>query len=158
MFSSQNKNVFDVARNGSVEEMQTLMNIDKDTINTKNANGFSPLILACYRGNIDVAVFLINNVKNIDEISPEGTALVASIFKGDKKMSEILLQNGANPNIQNAEGITALMFAVQTQNEELVKLLLKYKSNKKLKDKKGKTAFEYAVFSNNKNIVNLLKN
>ncbi|MFC6268453.1 ankyrin repeat domain-containing protein [Frigoriflavimonas asaccharolytica] len=158
IFFSQNKDVFDVARNGTVAEMQALMDINNDTINTKNNNGFSPLLLACYRGNTDVAEFLIDHVKNIDEMSPEGTALVASIFKGDQKLSELLLKKGANPDVQNGEGITALMYAVQNQNEDLVKLLLRYKTNIKLKDKQDKTAFEYAVFSKNKNITNLLKN
>ena len=157
IFFSQQKDVFDVARNGSVEDIQLLMKDNKDSINTKNQNGFSPLLLACYRGNTEVAEFLIENVKNIDDISPEGTALVACIYKGDQKMSELLLKKGANPNVQNGNGTTALMYAVQNQNIDLVKLLLNNEANKNIKDKQGKTAFEYAVFTKNKQIINLLK-
>ncbi len=155
---SQQKNVFDVAKNGSIEEMKLLIEQNKDTINAKNQNGFTPLLLACYRGNTAVAEFLINKVKNIDEMTAEGTALVASVYKGDKIISEKLLKKGANPNLQSAQGITALMYAVQIQNIDLVKLLLNYKADKKIADKSGKKAFEYAIFNKNKELINLLKN
>lgn len=158
LFFSQQKDVFDIARSGSVEDMKELMKQDKNIINSKNTTGFSPLLLACYRGNTEVAEFLIDQVENIDEMTPEGTALVASIYKGDQKMSEILLRKGADPNVQNGNGTTALMYAVQNQNVELVALLLKNKANKDLKDKQGKTAFEYGVFTKNREIINLLKN
>ena len=56
-----------------------------------------------------------------------------------------------------ANGINALMYAVQFQNVNIVKLLLEYHVDKSSIDKQGKTAFEYAVFSKNELIINLLK-
>ncbi|WP_422721250.1 ankyrin repeat domain-containing protein [Flavobacterium sp.] len=82
---------------------------------------------------------------------------MACIVKGNTEMTEILLKNKANPNLADANGITALMYAVQFQNEKIVKLLLEYNVNKTSIDKKGKTAFEYAIFSKNELFINLLK-
>ncbi len=152
------KSIFDIARSGTVTEVQELMKQNPDVINQINENGFSPLILACYRGNTPVAEFLITHVKNMNYASGEGTALTASVFKGDRNLTHKLLQNNADPNVANSSGVTPLIYAVQSQNKEMVELLLKNKANKTLSDKQGKTVFEYALFSKNQDIINLLKN
>ncbi len=152
------KSIFDIARNGTVTEVKELMKQNPDVINQINENGFSPLILACYRGNTPVAEFLITHVKNMNYASGEGTALTASVFKGDRNLTQKLLQNNADPNVANSSGVTPLIYAVQSQNKEMVELLLKNKANKTLSDKQGKTVFEYALFSKNQDIINLLKN
>src|ERR1044071_2880077 len=77
------KDVFDVARSGTVEEMKVLAQKNKDTINALNQSGFSPLILACYRGNTAVAEYLAKNVKDVNYNSSNGTALAAAAVKGN---------------------------------------------------------------------------
>ncbi len=151
------KDVFDVARKGKVEDMIQLYQNHKDTINAINSNGYSVLILACYHNNKDVAEFLIQNVHNINYASELGTALTATIFKNNVLLSKKLLENGANPNITDKEGITPLMYAVQFQNADTVELLLSYKADKSLKNNQNKTAFELAVESQNQEIINKLK-
>ncbi|MFC3159443.1 hypothetical protein SAMN05443633_103358 [Chryseobacterium arachidis] len=152
------KSIFDVARSGSVEEVKELMKQNPDIINQTNEGGFSPLILACYRGNIAVAEFLMKNVKDINSGSAQGSALTASVFKNNKELTQKLLANGANANLADSNGVTPLIYAVQLQDKDLVKILLENKANKNLADKQGKTAFEYAIFSKNQEIINLLKN
>jgi ankyrin repeat protein len=152
------KDVFDTARRGTVDEMRKLMAINKDTINAVNNMGFTPLILACYRGNNDVAEFLIKNVKDVDYDSSSGTALAAVAVKGNAQLAKGLLERGANPNIADPTGITPLIYATEFENIELMKLLLSYKADKKQTDKEGKTPYDYAVFTNNQEVINLLKN
>ena len=149
--------VFYVARSGTVEDLKTLVNKTPEIINTKNENGFTPLILACYKGNVAVAKFLMENSKTINTSSDMGTPLMACVVKGNNVIAELLLQKGANPNLTDNKGTTALMYAVQFQNIDAVKLLLKYKADIEHKDKEGKTAFEFAVFTNNDEIINILK-
>ncbi|OIQ17692.1 MAG: hypothetical protein BM557_08370 [Flavobacterium sp. MedPE-SWcel] len=151
------KDVFDVARHGTVTEMKQLQAEDKDCINKISKMGFSPLILACYRGNVEVAQYLAENVKDINYKSQSGTALAAVAVKGDVKIAKILLENKADPNIADRAGITPLVYAVQFENKALVKLLLKYKADKKHKDKDGKTPLDHAGFTKNEEIINLLK-
>jgi ankyrin repeat protein len=156
--NAQAKDVFDTARRGTVDEMKALMAIKKDTINAVNNMGFTPLILACYRGNTEVAEFLIKNVKDVDYGSSSGTALASVAVKGNNRLAKALLEKGANPNVADATGITPLIYATQFENIELMKLLLSYKANKKQTDKEGKTPYDYAVFTKNQDVINLLKN
>ncbi|UMQ44083.1 ankyrin repeat domain-containing protein [Chryseobacterium sp. Y16C] len=152
------KSIFDIARSGTVAEVQELMKKNPDIINTINENGFSPLILACYRGNNAVAEFLIDHVKDVNYGSTQGSALTAAVFKSNKQLTQKLLEKRANPNLADTNGTTPLIYAVQLQDKDLVAILLKNKANKELADKQGKTAFEYAIFSKNHEIINLLKN
>jgi hypothetical protein len=154
---AQQKSIFDVARNGTLPEIEQLYTENKNCINEINEFGFSPLILACYKGNTEVAKFLIEKKTNLNYVSDEGTALMAAVVKGKNELVKLLLENGANPNLTNLEGTTALMYATQFKNIELVKLLLQYKADKTIVNKDQKTAFEFAVFSNNDEIINLLK-
>lgn len=152
------KDIFDIARSGSVEEVKALMAIHSDTINTINSMGFTPLILACYKGNTDVAKFLIGKVTSIDHNSANGTALAATIVKGNVLLAKILLENNANPNKADANGVTPLIYAIQFKNKELIQLLLQFKADTLLADATGKKPFEYAVFTKDQDIINLLKN
>jgi len=151
------KDVFDVARSGTVEEMNALVQIKNDTINAVNAHGYSTLILACYRGNKPVAEYLASKVNNINYNSSSGTALAAAAIKGDVTMVKILLENKANPDLADANGMTPLMFASQFDNKELLLLLLKYKANTTVANSEGKSAMDYAVHNKNQEIINLLK-
>lgn len=154
---SQPKNCFDIARKGTLKEIDNEYLTNKKIIDSIDSNTSSMLILACYRGNNDVAKFIIEKKANLNYVSLNGTALMACVVKGSLELGELLLKNGANPNLTDANGITALMYAVQFQNEKMIKLLLDYKADKNSVDKQGKTAFEYATFSKNELIINLLK-
>lgn len=149
--------VFEIARKGTAQQALEIIKTDAKAFNTTNSNGFTPLILACYRGNNEVAKILIENNCDINVKSEMGTALMASIVKGNNEIASLLIKKKADVNLTDAQGTTALMYAVQFKNIDLVKLLLANKADKSLQDKKGKTAFEYAAFSGNEAIINLLK-
>jgi ankyrin repeat protein len=159
-FSAQEKakSVFDIARTGTVTELKELMKKDPNIINQTNESGFSPLILACYRGNVEVAKFLIDNVKDVNYKSQEGTALAGLSVKYNKDLVERLLNKNADPNIADQTGSTPLFWAVKFGNKELIELLIKHKADQSKKDSMGMTPFEYALQTNNKEIINLLKN
>lgn len=156
IFSQEKISVYDIARKGTIEQLQVLHKQNPEIINTPNERGFSPLILACYSGNEAVALHLIENA-NLDYVSSEGTALMAAVVKGNLKLVNLLLEKKANPNLTNKQGTTALIYAVQFKNSEMISLLLKYNASKSQLDTDGKTAFEYAVFSGDETIINLLK-
>lgn len=128
------KSIFDLARSGTVAEVKDMMKQNPDIINQTNESGFSPLILACYRGNVEVAKFLIDNVKDVNYKSQEGTALSGLSVKYNKDLVTYLLNKKADPNIADATGSTPLFWAVKFGNKELIELLLRYKADKTLKD------------------------
>lgn len=154
---SQNSSCFDVARKGSLSEMESLFDKDKSIVNAIDDNGSSMLILACYRGNIEGATFLINNQADLNYVSKNGTALMACVMKNQFQLVDELFNKNVNLDLTDANGITALMLAVQFKNVEMVKKLVSAGANKELKCKQDKTAFEYAAFNGNEEIINLLK-
>jgi len=155
--NAQEKNIFDLARAGTVTEMQEFVKKNPATLESVNAMGFTPLILACYRGNVEVAKFLIDNVKDVNYQSPEGTALAGLCIRYNRDLVEALLKNKADPNIADSNGTTPLIWAVKAGNEELIKILLQHGAKKDQPDLSGVTPFEYAVTSKKENIINLLK-
>jgi ankyrin repeat protein len=157
-FSFAQKDVFTVARNGTIEEMKVLFERNANCVNEVNDSGFSPLILASYRGNFEVAKYLITIVKDVNYKSPEGTALMAAVMKNNIELIQLLINKNANLDLTSKTGVTALMLATQFKNIEIIKILLQHKANKLLKDDNGKTAFEYAVNTNDDTIIQLLKN
>lgn len=156
IFAQEKLNVYDVARKGTIVQVQALQKETPEIINTPNERGFSPLILACYSGNETVAAYLIEN-SNVDYVSSEGTALMAAVFKGNARLVKLLLEKKANPNLTNNQGVSALIYAVQFKNAEMIRLLLEHNASKSQIDTDGKTAFEYAVFAGDETIINLLK-
>jgi len=154
---SQNNSNFDIARKGSLSEIKLLFGNDKSVVNAIDEKGSSMLILACYRGNHDVAKFLIQNGADLNYVSVNGTALMACVFKSEFELVDELLKKNINLDLTDTNGQTALMLAVQFTNVEMVKKLVKAGASKEIKCKQNKTAFEYAVFSNSEEIINVLK-
>lgn len=152
-----NLDVFNVARNGTLEQAKQLVKLDPAAFNVINEEGFSPLLLACYRGNVEVAKFLIELGCNINQKSNMGTPLMAAVVKGNNQLIQYLVLKNADLDISDSNGTTALIYAVQFNNIQAIKILLKHNADKTHKDKQGKTAFEYAVFAGNEDIINVLK-
>ncbi len=157
IIAQEKLDVFDVARKGTLEQIKDLVKANPKVVDEISKEGFSPLILACYRGNNLVAKYLIENDCNINGNSAMGTPLMSCIVKGNNEMAKFLIEKKANLNLADANGMTALIYSVQFQNIELIELLLKNKVDQSQKDKQEKTAFEYATFSGNEKIINLLK-
>ncbi len=149
------QNIFDVARFGTIEDVKALMEINIDTINSIEKSGYSPLTLACYRGNNNVAMFLVENVCNVNVGSENGTSLMAATYKNREILVKYLLDFGADPNIADANGTTPIHYAVIMQNINIIKLLVKADADFTLKDGSGKTAKEYAEMSQNETIIEL---
>jgi ankyrin repeat protein len=149
--------VFDIARKGTVEQVKEALKENPNSFNVVNEDGYSPLVLACYKGNNEVAKLLIETGSDINGKSKMGTPLMAAVVNGNLEIVKLLLSKKVDVDFANKNGITALMYAVQFQNSEIIKLLLQNKPDKSIKDNQGKTAFEYAVFSRNEEIINLLK-
>lgn len=153
---AQDKNVFDIARKGTLSDIQEIFNQTPDLINSINDNKATPLILACYRNNEAVALYLSDKVSNINYNSGMGTALMASIMSGNKVIIEKLISKKADLDQTDTQGKTALIYASFNNNTEIVQMLIKAGANKKLADKENRTALDYAKFNKNTQLIILL--
>ncbi len=157
LLNAQN-NVFDICRNGNVEQLKNLYENDPNCINLKNEAGYTPLILACYHSNEKVVAFLIEKVDNINGSSNYGTPLMAAVVKRNKEITKMLLDKKADPNMADTNGTTALHYATLFKDTEIAKLLVESGANSKLKDGNNKSAYDYALINNNQELLNLFKN
>jgi ankyrin repeat protein len=149
--------IFEIARTGTVEELVVEVKKNSSCIHLTNEKGYTPLLLAVYRGNYKVAQKLIELGANVNFVSESGTVLMAAIFKADEEMFKLVLNSNADINLQDNQGNTPLMFAVLVSNERFVSELLNRNADKKIQNKEGQTAFMLAVQSSNEKIINLLK-
>jgi len=153
---AQDKSIFDIARKGTITEVKDAYTRNPESINTLNEDGYSALILACYRGNVDVALFLIEKANNLNYISGDGTALMAAIMSGNTKIIDSLIDHKADLNLSDAQGKTALIYATFFNKTEIAKKLLKAGANKTLKDSDGKSALDFANANKNTELIILL--
>ena len=153
---AQDKNVFDVARKGSLSEIQDIYKLNPELVNAINDNKATPLILACYRNNEAVALYLTDKVANINYNSGMGTALMAAIMSGNKTIIEKLISKKADLDQKDTQGKTALIYAAFNNNLEITKMLIKAGANSKLADNEKRTALDYAKFNKNTQLIILL--
>jgi ankyrin repeat protein len=151
------EDIFSLIRKDNVSEIKKAVKNQPNCINQINHNSFTPLILAAYKGNIEIVELLLFEGAKINYQSEMGTALTAAVFKGNIDISKLLLEFKADPNGTDLNGITPLMYAVQFKNKDMIKLLLSFDADKSILDKKGKTAFEYALLSKDEDVIKLLK-
>ena len=65
-------------------------------------------------------------------------------FSGDLEVVKILVENGADVNYRNIDGITPLMNGCSKGNLDIVKFLVDQGSNMDAKNNRGETALFYA--------------
>ena len=154
--NAQNQNVFDIARKGSLQEAIECYKRNPGLINTIDDRKSSPLILACYRGNTEVALFLADKVTDVNYNSGKGTAMMAAVMSGNMAIIEKLIAVKADLNQTDESGKTALIYASFFNKTDIAKQLVKAGANKAQKDSDGRTALDYANFNKNTDLIILL--
>ena len=156
--SQEALNVFDIARKGTLEQAKSILKVNPNAFKTVNSDGFSPLTLACYKGNNEVAKFLVENGCDINQKSSMGTPLMAAVVKGNVEIVMLLLNKKVEVNVADSNGTTALLYATIFKNKEIVSLLIKANANPDLKDNRGNSSIDYAILANDDKLIEILKN
>jgi len=118
------------ATSGDISEAQTFLDKGED-INQTDDFGWTPLMWAVYYDQPEMVKFLIGKGANVNvqstnwywNIPTKSTALIIASFYGKAPLISLLLENGAQKDVANSQGYTALMYAKEYQFEPCVKLL-----------------------------------
>ncbi|RUQ21088.1 ankyrin repeat domain-containing protein [Kocuria sp. HSID16901] len=91
--------IFDMARDGQVQELQSALN-QGVPVNLTNSRGDTLLILAAYREQPEVVSLLIERGADLDRLNDRGqSALVSAVFRNRRDIAEALLDAGADATI-----------------------------------------------------------
>jgi uncharacterized protein len=130
---------------GNTALMEKLFSSYND-INEPVCEGRNVLMLASFNGHIDIINMLLKAGAKVDLRDESGrTALMYASTGPFPKAVELLLENGADPNlVDDVEKFSPLMFAAAEGQLEVVKILLGNKADATLIDKDGDTAETFA--------------
>ena len=139
--SAQGQNIFDIARTGTVKDMKSYLKINPNQLNQISPEGNSPFLLAAYRGNNEVAKFLIEKGADLNSCYSEGSALYALIYKNNMDLLEILIKKGVNVNdtCQFEQLGYPIHFAMILKRYDVISLMLKQKIDLTVKDQNNKS-------------------
>ncbi|XP_070552784.1 ankyrin-3-like isoform X2 [Ptychodera flava] len=147
------------AKYGHEESLKELCAHGAD-IHVKDEIGFTPLHLALLDGKSQCAAFLLRKGANPNMYYKYMGYEIHTVNPESPECLELLLQYGADPNVRNARGLTALHVSCQEGNDRFVQLLLLYSADLNAKSQnpaKGDvTPLRCAVMEDEKKIVGIL--
>ena len=153
------QDLHELARSGSVAEVEQFLKKEPDAINKLSDRGVTPFILACYRGNNEVAKYLMNKGADVNVCTSEGSAIYGIIFKNNTEMLSYILDNGISPNdtCQFQQFGTPLHMAMSLKRYESVELLLKYGANTSIPNQEGSSIGELLIRYNDEMLTKIFK-
>jgi ankyrin repeat protein len=153
------QDIHELARSGTVAEVEQFLIKEPDALNKLSDRGITPFILACYRGNNEVAKYLMNKGADVNVCTSEGSAIYGIIFKNNTEMLYYLLENDISPNdtCQFRQFGTPLHMAMSLKRYELVELLLKFGANKSIPNQEGSSINELLIRYNDESLNRIFK-
>ena len=149
--------IFEAATLGDIPRLRTLLATDHDLVKAQSSDGFTPLHLACFFGQVEAAELLVRQGAEVNAVSPSRIAVIHSAAASrNAALVKLVLQAGANPNLQQQGGYTALHEAAMHNSVERAQALLDAGADLAIRTDEGLTAAEMAEQKGSKNVLELL--
>jgi ankyrin repeat protein len=139
--------IFEAAATGKLQQIVMFIAKSPELVNAYAEDGYQPLGLAAFCGQLKVVDFLLKAGAGANAISrskSKATPLHSAVAGGFMEIAYRLLEAGSDPNVQQVDGLTPLHYAAQNGHVEMIRLLLEYGANLPAQDKNGKTALDLA--------------
>ena len=139
--------VFSCAALGQIAQLQALIEQDAALANAVAADGFSPLGLASFFGQLEAARLLIEHGARVNQPSnnPQKVMPLHSAAAGQHlEVAKLLLAAGAEVDAVQEGGFTPLMSAAQNGQVEMMSLLLDHGADRTKQTPDGRSAYSFA--------------
>lgn len=120
-------------------KLKTIVQVEKDSnrviqlLNEHdtevNLDGGTPLNHAVNYDRIDIVKYLIGRGVNVNALYDNSPSLLSAIENENEEMINLLIDNGADVNLQNGYGNDALFKAVNTRNLDIIKRIVNNGAN-----------------------------
>jgi ankyrin repeat protein len=93
--------IFEAAALGDVARLNKVLMTDGELVKARSSDGFTPLHLACFFGQVEAADTLVRHGADTNAVSPNRIAVIHSAAASrNAALLKLVLHAGANPNIQ----------------------------------------------------------
>ncbi|MVN92751.1 ankyrin repeat domain-containing protein [Mucilaginibacter aquatilis] len=151
--------IFDAAAAGKFDVLAYQIYNNADLIHEYNADGFTPLALACYFGHYEAARYLIfKGAKPNQPIAgASGICPIHLAVAGNHTdVVQMLIEHNVQINTQHDTGITPLHYAARNGNLEMLVVLLENGADVSIRMEDGKLAADLARENGHEEIASIL--
>jgi ankyrin repeat protein len=146
--------LFEAVRHGDVAEITKLLDQGVE-VDIRDELNQTPLIAAAKVDDKNLVEMLLQ--KGADVNAQGNGPINALLIAKNPEVVELLLQHGAELEVVNHHGDTALLSAIYSNEPKNVELLLQRGADCNVKDKDGKTPLQLAQARGNTEIIGILK-
>jgi ankyrin repeat protein len=133
---------------GKMEAVKEALAAAPKLLSTLSPDGFTPLTIAAYFSQEEIARFLVERGADVNLASSnhmQVAPLHSAVAIQNIPLAKLFLENGAEVNKSQMEGIRPLHSAVHRGQVKMVELLLKHGADPNLATDDGRTAFNIAA-------------
>jgi len=140
--------IFEAATAGKINNILRLLARDPQLVNAYAVDGFQALGLACFFGHLDVAEYLVKAGAAVNAPSRndlKAAPLQSAAAGRHERVVDMLLKNGADPNVREQGGYTPLHAAAQNGDVATMRTLIYGGADLALKSNNGQTPLDLAL-------------
>ncbi|KAJ2065687.1 hypothetical protein GGI17_000231 [Coemansia sp. S146] len=119
--TKQDENIWTATGDGDMARVEQLVEADKTLVNAKDQSGYTPLHAAASWKQPKLLEFLIKNGGDVNITDNDGDTPLH--ICEDLECAQLLLDNGANPEAENDEGLSPVQTTLENEATEVTELI-----------------------------------
>ena len=152
--------IFEASVAGETQSVLAKLQENPDLLESRNADGWTPLHLAAFFGTPELINALLDRGASVDARSGNAmanTPLHAAVAGGKTENVAALVKRGADVNAQQSGGWTALHGAAQSGNREMVEVLIAHSADVKARAGNNQNPLDLALQKGHESVAALLE-
>ncbi|MBO5100203.1 MAG: ankyrin repeat domain-containing protein [Treponema sp.] len=132
------------SRIGNEKIVKALLGCEADIL-LESAEGLNSFDYACLSGNLECIKLLYNSSINLNSFNDgDVSPLILASAKNMPNVVKFLIEKGAEVDLADSNGDTALMYAIYNDSIAVAKVLMKSGANPNISNKNGETPLSLA--------------